>query len=106
MRLVPAILGLQTQNKNSDLLTAVSDKTAKAFNRFVAAQDVKFLYIQGFLQGLAHWYSSPTKSYGTSGQLFGLILLYLDNRQLQVVLILCKNIPLTYFMPLVPFCTL
>ena len=44
-------------------------------------------YIQGFCQGLACWSSSQTKkSYGISGQIYGLICFFLSNRRLQVVL--------------------
>ena len=44
-------------------------------------------YIQGIWQGLACWSSSQTiKSYGISGQIYGLISSFLSNRWLQVVL--------------------
>ena len=43
-------------------------------------------YIQGFLQGIAYWSSSRTKSYEISGQIFGHISSFLSNRWLQGVL--------------------
>ena len=61
--------GFRSSRSTRDLLTVVSDRIARAFNRVWHA-------------GLLH----KLKSYGISGQIFGLISSFLSNRQLRVVL--------------------
>ena len=68
------------------ILTVVSDKIARAFNRSGATQAVA-LDISKAFHGV--WYAGllhKLKSYGISGQIFGLISSFLSNRRLQVVL--------------------
>ena len=70
----------------ADLLTVVSDRIARAFNRSGAtrtvALDISKAFDRVWHAGLLH----KLKSYGISGQLFGLISSFLSNRRLQVVL--------------------
>ena len=70
----------------ADILTVVSDRIARAFNRSggtrAVALDISKAFDRVWHAGLLH----KTKSYGISGQTFGLISSFLSNRQLQVVL--------------------
>ena len=70
----------------ADILTVVSDRIARAFNRSggtrAVALDISKAFDRVCHAGLLH----KTKSYGISGQMFGLISSFLSNRQLQVVL--------------------
>ena len=61
--------GFRSSRSTADLLTAVSDRIARAFGKV-------------WHPGLLH----KLKSYGISGQIFGLISSFLSNRRLQVVL--------------------
>ena len=68
------------------LLTVVSDRTARAFDRSGATRAVALVISTGFNRV---WHARPLhklKSYGISGQIFGLIFSVVSNRQLQVVL--------------------
>ena len=64
----------------ADLLTVVSDRIARAFNRSEASQTVALDILKAFDRvwhaGLLH----KLKSYGTSSQIFGLIYSFLSNR--------------------------
>ena len=73
--------GVRSSRSTEDLLTVASDRIATAFNRSGATQVVAF-DIWVWYAGLLH----KLKSYGISGQIFGLILSFLSNRWLQVVL--------------------
>ena len=70
----------------ADILTVVSDRIARTFNRSGSTRAVAFDISKAFDRvwhaGLLH----KLKSYGISGQIFGLISSFLSNRQLQVVL--------------------
>ena len=70
----------------ADLLTVVSDRIAKVFSRSGAARAVALNISKAFDRvwhaGLLH----KLKSYGISGQIFGLISSFLSNRRLRVVL--------------------
>ena len=70
----------------ADILTVVSDRIARAFNRSggtrAVALDISKAFDRVWHAGLL----DKTKSYGISGQIFGLISSFLSNRQLQVVL--------------------
>ena len=70
----------------ADILTVVSDRIARAFNKSggtrAVARDISKAFDRVWHAGLLH----KTKSYGISGQIFGLISSFLSNRQLQVVL--------------------
>ena len=69
-----------------DLLTVVSDRIARAFNRSGAtrtvALDISKAFDRVWHAGLVH----KLKSYGISGQIFDLISSFCSNRRLQVVL--------------------
>ena len=70
----------------ADLLTVVSDRIPRAFNRSGATWTVVLDTYKAFDRvwhaGLLH----KLRSYGISGQIFGLISSFLSNRQLRVVL--------------------
>ena len=70
----------------ADLLTVVSDRILRAFNRSGAtrtiARDISKAFDRVWHAGLPH----KLKSYGISGQIFDLISSFLSNRWLQVVL--------------------
>ena len=72
-------------NNFADLLKVVSDRVARAINRFGATQALALNISKAFDRvehaGLLH----KLKSYGLSGQILGLILSFLINRQLPVV---------------------
>ena len=70
----------------ADILTVVYDRIARAFNRSggtrAVALDISKAFDRVWHAGLLH----KLKPYGISGQVFGLISSFLNNRQLQVVL--------------------
>ena len=70
----------------ADILTVVYDRIARAFNRSggtrAVALDISKAFDRVWHTGLLH----KLKPYGISGQIFGLISSFLNNRQLQVVL--------------------
>ena len=70
----------------ADILTIVYDRIARAFNRSggtrAVALDISKAFDRVWHAGLLH----KLKPYGISGQIFGLISSFLNNRQLQVVL--------------------
>ena len=78
--------GFRCSRSTADLLTVVSDRIARAFNRSGAtravALDISKTFDRVWHAGLLH----KLKSYGISGWIFGLISSFLSNRQLQVVL--------------------
>ena len=78
--------GFRSSRSTVDLLTVVSDRIARAFNRSGAtravALDISKTFDRVWHAGLLH----KLKSYGISGQIFGLISSFLSNRQLRVVL--------------------
>ena len=78
--------GFRSSRSTADLLTVVSDRIAKAFNRSGAtravALDISKALDWVWHAGLLH----KLKSYGISGQIFGLISSFLSNRRLRVVL--------------------
>ena len=77
--------GFRSSRSTADLLTVVSDRIARAFNRSAgtqaAALDISKAFDRVWYAGLLH----KLKSYGISGQIFGLISAFLSNRQLRVV---------------------
>ena len=78
--------GFRSSRSTADLLTVVSDRIARAFNRSGATQAVALDISKAFDRV---WHACPLhkfKSYGISGQIFGLISSFLSNRQLCVVL--------------------
>ena len=80
------LYAFRSSQSTADLLTVVSDRIARAFNRSSATQGVAFDISKAFSRvwydGLLHKF----KSYGISGQMFGLISSILVNRQLWVAL--------------------
>ena len=78
--------GFRSSQSTADLLTVVSDRIARAFNRSGATQDVALDVSKAFDRV---WHADllhKLKSYGISGQIFGLISSFLSNRRLRVVL--------------------
>ena len=78
--------GFRSSRSTADLLTVVSDRIAKTFNRCGAtravALDISKAFDRVWHAGLLH----KLKSYGISGQIFSLISSFLSNRRLRVVL--------------------
>ena len=78
--------GFRSSRSTADLLTVVSDRIARAFNRSGATQavalDISKAFDRVWHTGLLHKF----KSYGISGPIFSLISSFLSNRQLRVVL--------------------
>ena len=78
--------GLRSSRSTADLLTVVSDRIARAFNRSGAtravALDISKAFDRVWHAGLLH----KLKSYEIAGQIFGLISSFLSNRRLRVVL--------------------
>ena len=78
--------GFRSSRSTAGLLTVVSDRIARAFNRSWAtravALDISKVFDRVWHAGLLH----KLKSYGISGQIFGLISSFLSNRRLRVVL--------------------
>ena len=77
--------GFRSSRSTADLLTVVSDRTARAFNRSGAtravALDISKAFDRVWDAGLLH----KLKSYGTSGPIFSLVSSFLSNRRLRVV---------------------
>ena len=78
--------GFRSSRSTADLLTVVSDRIARVFNRSGAtravAPDVSKAFDRVWHAGLLH----KLNSYGISGQIFGLISSFLSCRRLGVVL--------------------
>ena len=78
--------GFRPSRSIADLLTVVSDRIARAFNKSgitrAVALDISKAFDRVWHAGLLH----KLKSYGISGQIFDLISSFLSNRQLRVVL--------------------
>ena len=79
------LYGFRSSLSTADLLTSVSDGIARAFNRSGAtravALDISKAFDRVWHAGLLH----KLKSYGISGQIFGLISSFLSNRQRRMV---------------------
>ena len=78
--------GFRSSRSTADLLTVVSDRIARVFNRSGAtrtvALDISKAFDRVWHAGLLH----KLKSYGILDQIFGLISSFLSNWQLRVVL--------------------
>ena len=74
--------GFRSSQSTADLLTVVSDRIARAFNRSGAtravALDISKAFDRVWHADLLH----KLKSYGISGQIFGLISSFLSNKLL------------------------
>ena len=88
--------GFRSSRSTADLLTVVSDRIARAFNRSGAtravALDISKAFDRVWHAGLLH----KLKSYGISGQMFGLISSFLSNSSFELFWMgnLHKNIQL------------
>ena len=75
--------GFRSSRSTADLLTVVTDRIATAFNRSGATRavvlDISNAFDRVWHAGLLH----KLKSYGISGQIFGLISSFLDRNSLQ-----------------------
>ena len=78
--------GFRSSRSTVDFLTVVSDRIARAFNRpgptRVVAGDISKPFDRVWHAGVLH----KLKSYGISGQLYGLLSSFLSNRWLRVVI--------------------
>ena len=78
--------GFRSSRSTTDLLTVASDRIPRAFNRSGATPavviDISKAFDRVWHAGILH----KLKSYGISGQIFGLISSFLSNRRLRVVL--------------------
>ena len=78
--------GFRSSQSTADLLTVVSDRIARAFNRSGATQtvalDISKTLDRVWHAGLLH----KLRPYSISGQIFGVISSFLSNRRIQVVL--------------------
>ena len=78
--------GFTSSRSTADLLTVISNRIARPFNRFGATQavplDISKAFDKVWHAGLLHKH----KSYEISGQVFGFTLPFHSNRRLQVVL--------------------
>ena len=78
--------GFRSSRSTADLLTVVSNRIVRAFNRSGFTRAVALDISKAFDRV---WHADPLhklKSYGIPGQVFDLILSFLSNRWLQVVL--------------------
>ena len=76
--------GFRSSRSTAHLLTVVSDRIARACNRSGATRAVALDIFKAFERV---WHAGhKLKSYGISGQIFGLISSFLSNRRLRVVL--------------------
>ena len=77
--------GFRSSQSLADLLTVISDRIDRAFNRsgatWAVALDISKAFNRVWHAGLLH----KPKSFGISGQIFGLISSFLSNRRLRVV---------------------
>ena len=78
--------GFRSSRSTADLLTVVSDRIARAFNRSGATRAVALDISKAFDRVWHAVLLHKLKSYGISGQIYGLISSFLSNRQFWVVL--------------------
>ena len=78
--------GFRSSRSTADLLTVTTDKFARAFNRSGPIQAVALDISKAFDRVWHTGLLNKLKSYGISGQIFGLIFSSLSNRRLRVVL--------------------
>ena len=72
--------GFKSSQLTADLLTVVSDRIARAFNRSGATRAVALDISKAFDRVWHAGLLQKLKSYGISGQIFGLISSFLSNR--------------------------
>ena len=78
--------GFRSSRSTADLLTVVSDRIARAFNKSGATRAVALDISKSFDRVLHGGLLHKRKSYGISGQIFDLISSFVSNRRLRVVL--------------------
>ena len=78
--------GFRSSRSTADLLTVVSDRIARAFNRAGATRAVVLDISKAFDRDWHACLLHKLKSYRISGQIFGLISSFLSNRWFRVVL--------------------
>ena len=78
--------GFRSSRSTADLLTVVSDRIARAFNRSGATRAVALDISKAFDRVWHAGLLDKLKSYGISGQIFSHISSFLSNRRLRVVL--------------------
>ena len=78
--------GFRSSQSTADLLTVVSDRIARAFNRSGATRAVALDISKAFNRVWHAGLLQKLKSYEISGQIFGFISFFLSYRRLQVVL--------------------
>ena len=74
--------GFWSFQSTADLLTVESSRIARAFNSYGATQSIYKAFDRVWHAVILH----KRKSYGISGQIYGLIFSFLSNRQLRVIL--------------------
>ena len=78
--------GFRCSRSTADFLTVVCDRIARSFNRSGATQALALDTSKDFDRVLHAGLLHKFKSYGITGQIFGLISSFVIKRQLQVVL--------------------
>ena len=76
--------GFRSSRSTADLLTVVSDEIARSFNSFGATRAVALDISKAFDRVCQGGLLVKLKSYGISGQIFGLISSFVSNKQIQV----------------------
>ena len=76
--------GFRSSRSTADILTAMSDRIARAFNRFGTTRAVALDILKALDRVWHAGLLRKLRSYGISGQIFGLISSFLGNRQLQM----------------------
>ena len=76
----------RTPRSTADLLTIVSDRIPRALNRSRATRAVALDISKAFDRAWHAVLLHKLRSYGNSGQIFGLVYSFLSNRRLRVVL--------------------
>ena len=78
--------GFRSSRSTADLLTVISDRIARAFNRSKATRVVTLDISKAFDRVWHAGFLHKRKSHGISGQIFGLISFFHSNRWLRVFL--------------------
>ena len=78
--------GFRSSQSTADLLTVVSDRIARAFNKPGATGAVALDTSKAFDSVWHAGFLHKLKSHGFSGQIFGLISSFLSNRWFRVIL--------------------
>ena len=84
--LISSQYGFRSSRSTADLLTVISDRITRAFNRTGATRAVVLDLSKAFDRVWHAGFLHKFTSYGILGQIFGLISSFLSNRWLWVVL--------------------